>query len=304
MLPFLSLRIGAPDEKRTRGPNEPNLLTQLPEEIRSEIFGLLTAGNPRSLCDLLDRLTRLSGPTRDGGRATLLALATQLREADPQFTISRTLLPMLTVDQLRNVLLRTCQAHYLLLYETNKANAIVRMANWAVQPGPTAMRMADPRWSLADRQLMLSSTPVEEFDAVADYMYRDGRNMSSVGVTRPGDENFYQREPPTADEIFSTLHSHMRRKYMAVASATNDKTLLTLAMSVRTSPDASSSTIATVEQTMQELDVPELRSQLYDYFQRHIADLYGAEGMGGTVGVLRRIVLGMLKSGRLVIEEE
>jgi len=267
MLPLLPLSIGAPTEKRTRGPNEPNLLTELNEELRGVIFAVVASGNPRALCDLLDRLSRLNSTTRDGDRIMLLAIATQLQAADPgMFRINPTQLPMLSNEQLRDRLLTYCQAHYMRIYDSNKHAAIVRMTNWATNVDMMITRVDDPVWSLTERTLMMTDTTFNELDEVADYTFK----KESLGAVRPGDENFYQREPASEDEIFDTLHVHMRKKYLAVQGATSVAAL-------------------------QDIDVPELQSRLYQYFEGHIAELYSSVD-GGMVRVLRRALRQMMSS--------
>lgn len=264
MLPLLPLSIGAPTEQRTRGPNEPNLLTELNEELRGAIFATVASGNARALCDLLDRLSRLNRPIRDGDRRMLLAMATQLHAADPgMFRISPTQLPMLTNEQLRDRLLKYCQAHYMRIYDSNKQSAIIMMADWATN---VVTRADDPGWKLAERTLMMTYTTFNELDEVADYMFK----KESLGVVRLGDENFYQREPASQHEIYDTLLAHMRKKYLAVQGATRVAAL-------------------------QGIDAPELQSRLYQYFEGHIAELYNSVD-GGMVRTLRRTLRQMMSS--------
>lgn len=267
MLPLLPLSNGAPTEQRTRGPNEPNLLTELNEELRGAIFAIVASGNARALCDLLDRLSRLNRPTRDGDRRMLLAMATQLHAADPgMFRINPTQLPMLNNEQLRYRLLTYCQAHYMRIYDSNKHAAIIRMADWATNVDMMTTRADDPAWSLTERTLMRTDTTFNELDEVADYMFK----KEFLGVVRPGDENFYQREPASQYEIYDTLLAHMRKKYLAVQGATS--------VAARRG-----------------IDVPELQSRLYQYFEGHIAELYNSVD-GGMVRTLRRTLRQMMSS--------
>ena len=105
---------------------------------------------------------------------------------------------------------------------------------------------------------MMTDTTFNELDEVADYMFK----KKSLGAVRPGDENFYQREPASQNEIYDTLLEHMRKKYLAVQGATSAAAL-------------------------QGIDVSELQSRLYQSFEGHIAELYNSED-GGMVRMLLR----------------